>query len=126
MARVVLALFVVAVGVLHFVQPDGFVRIVPAALPFPLALVYASGFFEITLGLGLLWPRTRRIAAWGLVALFVAVFPANVNMAINHIQPQGATLPEWAFWARLPLQAVLVAWAAWLGRARAAVVRSTA
>ncbi|MBL8611275.1 MAG: DoxX family membrane protein [Myxococcales bacterium] len=126
MARVVLALFVVAVGVLHFARPEGFVRIVPAALPFPLALVYLSGFFEIALGLGLLWPRSRRVAAWGLVALFVAVFPANVNMAVNHIQPEGATLPEWAFWARLPLQIALVAWAVWVGKRQAAVVRSPA
>jgi uncharacterized membrane protein len=103
------ALAMMIIGVGHFADPEPFVRIVPEALPSPRLLVYVSGFFEICGGLGLLIPRTRRLAAWGLVALFVAVFPANVNMAINEIQlTEGGDMPAWAMWARLPLQAVFI------------------
>ena len=116
-ARVVLALIMMAIGVLHFAAPAGFVKIVPKALPEPELLVYVSGFFEIAGGVGLLVPRLRRAAAWGLAALFVAVFPANVNMAVNDIQIEGLAIPEIALWLRLPFQAVLVAWAVWLARA---------
>ena len=110
-------LAMIAIGVSHFADPAPFVRIVPDALPWPLALVYISGFFEICGGVGLLHPRTRRAAAWGLVALYIAVFPANINMAINEIQlsPDG-DLPVWAMWARLPLQAVFIGIAYWFTR----------
>jgi uncharacterized membrane protein len=109
----------IAVGVLHFVTPDPFARIVPPWLPAARALVYASGVAEIALGLGLLVPRTRRWSAWGLVALYLAVFPANVHMALHGIslfegQPPP---PAWALYARLPLQGVLIANALWLARA---------
>jgi uncharacterized membrane protein len=114
-ARVVLALLMVAVGTLHFVAPAPFVRIVPRALPRPGALVYLSGFFEILGGLGLLVPRTRRVAAWGLVALYVAVFPANVNMAVNNL-PFGAVRNPTLAWLRLPFQAVFILWAWWCAR----------
>ena len=110
--RILLAAFMVFAGVMHFARPDGFVRIVPAALPFKLALVYVSGAFEIALGLALLAARTRKLAAWGLVLLLVAVIPANINMAVNHI-PFGELTQPALMWARLPLQAVLIAWAYW-------------
>ncbi|HTJ81944.1 MAG TPA: DoxX-like family protein [Polyangiaceae bacterium] len=114
-ARHVLAIAMVTVGVLHFANPTPFIRIVPSALPAPDLLVYLSGAIEIALGLALVTRRTREKAAWGLVALFVAVFPANVNMAVNHIalDPANPT-PSWAAWARLPLQAVLIVWALWV------------
>lgn len=113
----VMAFAMVGVGVLHFVDPDPFVAIMPAWLPAHLELVYISGAFEILGGLGLLVPRTRRFASWGLIALFVAVFPANINMAIHEIQLDPANpMPVWAMWARLPLQGVLIAWAWWVGR----------
>jgi uncharacterized membrane protein len=111
--RLLLAALMIAAGVLHFAFPAPYVRIVPALLPAPLALVYVSGAFEILGGVGLLVAATRRWAAWGLVALFVAVFPANVNMAVHRIGFDG---PPWVLWARLPLQAVLVAWAWWFTR----------
>ncbi len=112
-----LALLMVVAGVLHFVSPDPFVRIVPPGIGPPLPIVYVSGAFEIIGGFGLLWPRTRRLAAWGAAALFVAVFPANIYMAVAEIQmsPDG-TMPVWAMWARLPLQLVLVAAAVWIER----------
>lgn len=99
-------------GVAHFRSPEPFVRIVPDWLPAHRALVFISGFFEILGGTGLLVPRTRRAAAWGLIALYIAVFPANVNMAVKNIPFNGQHHPI-LLWMRLPLQAVLIAWAWW-------------
>jgi uncharacterized membrane protein len=87
----------------------------PNALPAHAALVYVSGAAEILGGLGLVPRATRRLAGWGLIALFVAVFPANINMAVHHLPLGGHPVPTWALWARLPLQIVLVAWAYWCG-----------
>ncbi len=117
--RLLVAVAMVAVGVLHFVHPEGFVRIVPAYLPAPLALVLISGAAEILGGLGLLIPRTRHLAAWGLVALYIAVFPANLNMAIHHISLGDAPIPVdklWLLWLRLPFQALFIALAYWFTR----------
>ena len=115
--KVVLGLAMIGVGISHFTSPEGFVRIVPAYLPAPLVLVYISGFFEMAGGIGLLVPRTQRAAAWGLVALYVSVFPANLNMALNHIQiDPAAPIPVWAMWARLPFQILFIAWAYWFTR----------
>lgn len=114
--RVLLAVAMGVVGVLHFTSPAGFVRIVPAFLPAPLALVYVSGAFEILGGVGLLVDRVHRAAAIGLIALYVAVFPANINMAVNDIAMGDGHIPAWALWLRLPFQAVFIAWAYWLSR----------
>ena len=104
----------VAIGALHFARPKPFVRIVPKFLPAPLALVYVSGFFEILGGIGLLIPDTRAWAAWGLVALYVAVFPANIYMLTNNISLNPKKpIPRWALWARLPFQFLFIAWAYW-------------
>ena len=109
--RLLLGIGMVAVGVMHFVKPDDFVAIVPAALPEPLLLVYISGVAEIAGGLGLQLAATRRAAAWGLIALYVAVFPANVNMAVNHLKLGSQEVSPLFLWLRLPLQLVLIAWA---------------
>lgn len=114
--RWVLTIIMVAQGLNHFVNPDPFVAMMPAELPWPLTLVYVSGVAEIAGGLGLILPTTRRAAAWGLVLLFLAVFPANVNMALNDIPLAGRDLPAWALWGRLPLQLVFLAWAFWYTR----------
>ncbi len=114
--RWLLTIFMVAAGVNHFVDPDAYAATIPEALPAHLALVYLSGVAEIAGGLGLILPATRRLAAWGLVALLIAVFPANVNMAINHLSLGGREVPAWTLWARLPLQLVLLAWAWWYTR----------
>ncbi len=102
------ALLFLSSGTLHFIQTKTFVKIVPSYVPFPDAAVYVSGVAELAGGLSLLVPRLRRPAAWGLVALLVAVFPANVYMATNNIQVSSKRVAAWALWARLPLQAVLI------------------
>jgi len=114
--RVVIAMFMVGIGLLHFVAPAGFVAIVPSALPAPLALVMISGFFEILGGVGLLVSKVRKAASYGLCALYVAVFPANVNMAVHDIQPEGIHVPTALLWLRLPFQIAFIALALWVGR----------
>ena len=108
--RYVLATFMILVGIQHFMKPDPFVRIVPEYLPWHLQLVYVSGFFEVLGGVGLLIPELRRAAAWGLIALYVAVFPANVNMAINRLPFGESVPPDWVLWGRLPIQILLIWW----------------
>jgi uncharacterized membrane protein len=119
--RYVMGVLYVVAGTMHFVVPQVYVQVVPPSLPRPLALVYLSGIAEIVLGLGVLVPRTRRLAAWGLVLLLLAVFPANVYMATHDVVLEG--VPEWASepsdaatWARLPFQGVLLLWAWWYTR----------
>jgi len=112
--RVILAVCMVVAGVLHFAQPDPFIRIVPGFLPAPATLVYLSGAIEMLLGVGLLVPATRQFSASGLVVLFIAVYPANLNMAINHIKIAGIPDTWWFHAIRLPFQLVLIAWAYWL------------
>lgn len=109
--RWTLTVFMVFAGSLHFIVPDVYVSMMPSALPAHLALVYISGVCEMLGGLGLILPQTRRLAAWGLVALLVAVLPANINMAVNHLPLGKWETPVWALWARLPLQLLLIAWA---------------
>ena len=114
--RWVLTVFMVGAGINHFVNPAPYVGMVPAELPHPDLLVQISGVAEILGGLGLILPQTRRLTGWCLIALFVAIFPANLNMALNHL-PLGTTpVPVWVLWARLPLQVVLIAWAYWFTR----------
>ena len=113
-----MSLAYVGAGVLHFVTPRQFEEIVPPQLPRPRALVYLSGVAELVLGVGVLFERTRERSAWGLVALLAAVFPANVHMATDEkflkLAPEGSRDAfQLALYARLPLQAVLMAWAWW-------------
>jgi uncharacterized membrane protein len=77
--------FFTGAGVMHFVRPDFFESIVPDWFPNPKLANQVSGAAELTLGLGLLPPATRRAAAFGLIGLLAAVFPANVDMAINNV-----------------------------------------
>lgn len=108
-----LALLFVGAGLLHFLRPETYLRIMPPALPAPRLLVLLSGVAEVAGGLGLLLPATRRSAAWGLLALLLAVFPANVYMLQIHEQLH---LPAWVAWARLPLQPLLMWWVWRAGR----------
>jgi uncharacterized membrane protein len=103
-------LFVIA-GILHFILTPTYVRVVPAYLPNPLLLVQISGVCEVLGGLGLLVPMTQRWAAWGLVALLIAVLPANLTMVVDHAR--FTSIPLWAACVRLPLQLPLIWWC-WL------------
>jgi uncharacterized membrane protein len=114
--RGVLAVAIIIVGITHFTKPEPYVSIVPPQLPNHLELVYISGFFEILGGIGLLIPYVSVAAAWGLIALFIAVFPANINQAINAIPIEGIPHVPIMYWVRLPFQAVLIAWAWWYTR----------
>lgn len=107
------AAFFATAGFLHLVRPAPFVRIVPPFVPHPLGMVYLSGAAEIAGGLGLLIRPLRRAAAWGLVALLIAVFPANIYMAVDQVQVTVTPLPVWLLWVRLPLQLVLIWWVMW-------------
>ncbi len=104
-----LGLFFVAAGSLHFLRPRMYVKIMPPYLPWPRQLVFVSGLAEIALGILVLLPRFRAPAAWGLIALLVAVFPANLHMALHPERFRKISLV--VLWLRLPLQAVLIAWA---------------
>jgi len=113
-ALILLAVAFVFAGSNHFVNPDFFVAIMPPYLPAHLELVYLSGVFEIAGGIGVLIPRVRSLAGWGLVALLVAVFPANLHMALN---PESfSDVSPGALYTRLPIQVLLIAWAYWATR----------
>lgn len=104
----------VAAGANHFVNPGFYIRMMPAYLPWHAELVAISGVAEIALGILLLFERWRVAAAWGLIALLIAVFPANVNMTMHpELYP---TISETALWIRLPIQGLLIAWAYWYTR----------
>ncbi len=99
---------------MHLRAPGAYLKIMPPYLPFPIALIHLSGIAEIAGGLGVLPIATRKIAGWGLIALLVAVFPANLAMAQNGTQGVGIDIPRWVWLARLPFQAVFIAWVWWV------------
>lgn len=109
-----LGLFFVAAGVNHFYNPDFYLKIMPPYLPWHIFLVYLSGVFEIVFGAMLFARKYGRVAAWGIIAVLIAVFPANIHMAL-HPESYPDINPAW-LWIRLPLQAVMVAWAYWFTR----------
>ena len=95
---------------MHFVIPDMYMRIMPPWIPYPLEMVYLSGVAEMAGGVGLLVPRLRFAAGIGLIALLIAVFPANVQMLVNAIHDADSTLYIALLWMRLPLQPLLIVW----------------
>ena len=103
-----LGAFFVCAGALHFLRPRPYVAILPDALPRKREIVYASGVAELAGGAGVLLPATRRGAAWWLILTLIAIFPANVNMAVN--ADRFALVPEPLLWLRLPVQGVLIGW----------------
>jgi len=104
------AVVFVGAGLNHFRSMPFYERIVPPSLPRPRLLVAVSGVAEVLGGLGLLVPPLRRAAGWGLIALLLAVLPANIYMATSGDPHVTLNLPRWALVLRLPLQAVLIAW----------------
>jgi uncharacterized membrane protein len=104
----IMAVLYVIAGAMHFIRPHFYRAIVPPFLPNPERLVAISGAIEIILGVLLLFPSTRSIAAWGVILLLIAVFPANIYMAYS---PQFQDLSPLIRWGRLPIQFLLIAWA---------------
>jgi uncharacterized membrane protein len=104
-----LAAFFVGAGAMHFIRPREYRAIMPDYLPAHRELVAASGVAEIAGGLGALHPRTRRLAGWSLVATLLAVFPANLHMALH--PERYRRVPRALLYARLPLQGLFIAWA---------------
>lgn len=111
--RWLLALTFTGAGMMHFRAPDAYLKIMPPYLPFPLALITISGAAEIAGGIGVLPTLTRKWAGFGLIALLIAVFPANISMALAGTSQVGLDVPRWVWVARLPFQAVFIAWV-WL------------
>lgn len=95
---------------MHFIYPASYLKIMPKMLPYPLMLVYLSGVAEILCGLGFLFHETRVVAAWATIALLLAIFPANINMAMH---PEQFGIAPWLLILRLPLQFLLI-WFAYL------------
>jgi uncharacterized membrane protein len=110
------AVFYTFAGVLHFTKTAMYLKIMPPYVPWHLAMVYVSGAAEIAGGIGLLVPPLRRAAAWGLVALLIAVFPANVYMATNPAEAGAESLSAVALWGRLLLQPIFIWWVLWCTR----------
>lgn len=110
LSRGLLALFFVAAGANHFIFPKLYLSIMPPYLPWLPELVALSGAAEIAGGIGILLPATRRAAGWGLMALLVAIFPANIQALSSGMVSAGRTVPAWILWLRLPFQVVLLIW----------------
>ncbi|MFN8004039.1 MAG: DoxX family protein [Acidobacteriota bacterium] len=112
--KYLLAFFFVAAGINHFWHPDFYLKMMPPYLPWPAALHLLAGLCEIVLGVLLLIPRWQQLAAWGMIALLIAVYPANIYMALNPHLFSG--MNPTALWIRLPFQFLFVAWAWWFTR----------
>ena len=119
LGRWILALFFIAAGANHFRMPQTYLGMMPGWLPWPSALNAIAGLAEALGGLGLLLPPFRRRAGWGLIALLVAVFPANLHVALQGHMP-GFNFSPAILWLRLPFQAVIIAWVWWVALAPAA------
>jgi len=109
-----MSFFYIFAGIMHFVNPGFYMPMMPPYLPAHYFLVLLSGVAEVALGVAVLVPAYRSLAAWGIIALLIAVFPANLHIALNNVPLAGASEGAGIWnWLRLPLQAVLIAWAYW-------------
>jgi len=109
-----MAYFYMKIGVDHFIDPAYYMNIMPPYLPLHIELVYISGIFEVVLGSMLLFRKTRFYAAWGLILLLIAVYPANIYLAFNQRPQEAIEISHFlASWIRLPLQFVFIGLAYW-------------
>jgi uncharacterized membrane protein len=104
--------FFVGAGLMHFVCADLYLAMMPVYLPWHETLVYLSGAFEVVGGLGVLFSGSRQWAGIGLIALLIAIFPANVHVALHHLPMGTQVFPQWILWLRLPLQLLFIQWVA--------------
>lgn len=107
-ALYIMAGFFVFAGASHFTKKNFFMKAMPPYIPNHEEMVIISGIAEVILGIGLLFSKTQALAAWGIILLLIAVFPANIYMATSG---KFTKIPQWLLWLRLPLQLVLIAWA---------------
>ncbi len=109
--------FYIVAGLMHFANPEFYLPMMPPYLPYHRELIFWSGVAEVLCGIGVLIPATRRAAGWATIALLIAVFPANIHIAINNVPLGGRSegLGIWN-WVRLPFQGVLILWAWWYTR----------
>ncbi len=116
-ARWVIAIFFIVAGANHFRTPEIYYAMMPTWITAPKLINEISGACEMLGGIGLLIPATRRCAGWGLLALLVSVFPANVHVALQgHMD--GTNFSPWILWARLPFQPVMMLWVWWVSLAK--------
>lgn len=113
--RYLIAGVFILAGILHFLKTDMYVKIMPSYIPKPRAMVYISGVAEVIGGLAIIFPETRVAASIGLMALLLAIFPANIDMAVKAYRNYGLTWYSWLLMLRLPLQFVLIYWVYWAG-----------
>lgn len=118
MGCVLAAMLYISAGTLHFVKPEPYLKIMPPYIPWHALLVQLSGLCEIVGGLGLLIAGTRRASAWGLIALLIAVFPANVYMATHPMEAGAISIAPAVRWGRLPIQGLLILWLWWCTKRR--------
>ena len=116
--RYLLAALFLFAGTAHLLHPGLFLPVMPPGIPFPLACILISGVFELLGGAGLLIPRraVQVAVGWGLTLLLIAVFPANIYMAVAHVKVHGFPAHEWMAWARLALQPLFIAGVLWVTR----------
>jgi len=112
-ARAATGIAFIFTGVSHFVIPEKFMEMMPPFLPSPVFLIYLSGIFEILGGIGLMISKTGYLAAIGLILLLLAVFPANIYVALSNAQLGGFMNYAVYQWLRLPMQFVLIGWVWW-------------
>jgi uncharacterized membrane protein len=114
--RFLLAALFFAAALLHFSDPRLFLPIMPPQIPFPIACILVSGAAELlgAIGLVLPWRGVQVMTGWGLTLLLLAVFPANIYMAVAHVQIRGFPAHEWEAWARLALQPILIGLVLWV------------
>lgn len=113
--RYLIAFSFVAAGLLHFLKTRMYMQIMPDYIPWHKAMVWISGLAEVAGGLGILFPATRLPAVYGLLLLLLAVFPANIDMAVKSYRKAGLSPYTWLLLLRLPLQFVLMYWVWWAG-----------
>ena len=110
----IMAAFYIVAGVMHFLHPDFYLPMMPHYLPWHGALIFLSGVAELGLGVAVLIPSLRPLAAWGIILLLIAIFPANLHIALHNVPVFGAAEGAGILnWVRLPLQGVLILWAWW-------------
>lgn len=121
--RWLLAVFFILAGVTHFLTPEVYLGMMPPWLPAPELMNQVAGLAEILGGVGLLLPAVRRAAGWGLIALLIAIFPANLHVAMQGHMP-GTDLSATVLWLRLPFQAVFIALVWWVALKRESAARA--